>query len=484
MGRITTGGTVSTFVDPAIDRPGYLTAGPDGNIWFTSGGDASIRRVTPQGVATNFGVPGTGAYDLAAGTDSNIWFGAGANVGRITPAGAISLFTKAGIGHAFGLAKGPDGNMWFIYTVSGGPSGIGKVTPAGTITTFAGIDDAHDLVAGPDGNVWFVSTSGNFIGRLTPSGTLTTFKHASMGAPSNLRLAPNGTLWVRTSSEIFRSTTAGVITGFVPPAGVQPQYFTVGPDQNLWFAGNGLLGRLTLDGVFTTYAATGLGQYTQLLLGPDNNLWFSSGMALTKVGTGVPGFNGKVTDATTAAPLGGIGVTVMNQWPAWTVAATTTTAANGMYHVNLPAGSYTVRFIDPTGAHARTFYNSNPTYKTATTVSLTNTVVDANQALVAAGTLRGRTSHGPSGNANQPAAGIQVLVFDKATNSVVATTVTGADGYYVMTGLAPAGYLVQFVDPTHTYATRWYRGVVLASNASVATITAGTTTWASVWLGA
>src|SRR5205823_2709208 len=97
--------------------------------------------------------------------------------------------------------------------------------------------------------------------------------------------------------------------------------------------------------------------------------------------------------------------------------------------------------------------------------------------------IHGRTTHGPTGNATQPVAGINVLVFDQSTHSLVATTSTGADGYYTVAGLAPAGYLVQFVDPTHAYRATWYAGVLLPNNASTVTVTAGATSWASVWLG-
>ena len=38
-----------------------ITAGPDGNLWFTEAGSDKIGRITPAGVITEFTVPGVGS---------------------------------------------------------------------------------------------------------------------------------------------------------------------------------------------------------------------------------------------------------------------------------------------------------------------------------------------------------------------------------------------------------------------------------------
>jgi virginiamycin B lyase len=53
---------------------GRITAGPDGNLWFT---DVNrIVRITPTGTITAFPIPTAngGADDITAGPDSNLWF--------------------------------------------------------------------------------------------------------------------------------------------------------------------------------------------------------------------------------------------------------------------------------------------------------------------------------------------------------------------------------------------------------------------------
>src|SRR5579864_8222540 len=62
------------------------------------------------------------------------------------------------------ITAGPDGNVWFA--VPGGSSAIGRVTPAGVVTLFtSGLSSqlqpsAGTIAAGPDGNVWFVEKPG------------------------------------------------------------------------------------------------------------------------------------------------------------------------------------------------------------------------------------------------------------------------------------------------------------------------------------
>src|SRR5437588_378089 len=48
------------FREPPHTPEGYISAGPDGNIWFSEGIPVPmIGRITPAGVITNFGRPVT-----------------------------------------------------------------------------------------------------------------------------------------------------------------------------------------------------------------------------------------------------------------------------------------------------------------------------------------------------------------------------------------------------------------------------------------
>jgi streptogramin lyase len=47
IGRITTGGQITTYTTPGINNPGGITAGPDGTLWFNNNVyPGSIGRIT------------------------------------------------------------------------------------------------------------------------------------------------------------------------------------------------------------------------------------------------------------------------------------------------------------------------------------------------------------------------------------------------------------------------------------------------------
>ena len=54
VGRITTGGVVSTYSGSGIDGPRGITLGPDGALWFTNFDNSSIGRITPDGTVSNY----------------------------------------------------------------------------------------------------------------------------------------------------------------------------------------------------------------------------------------------------------------------------------------------------------------------------------------------------------------------------------------------------------------------------------------------
>jgi hypothetical protein len=89
--------TIIKFPIPTDDGyPVAITAGPDGNLWFTEGWGARIGRITPAGVITDFPLLGTdsSAVGMAAGPDGNLWFTDSNAIGRFTPpGGAPSFFT-------------------------------------------------------------------------------------------------------------------------------------------------------------------------------------------------------------------------------------------------------------------------------------------------------------------------------------------------------------------------------------------------------
>ena len=70
-------GKIREFAVPtASSFPEGITAGPDGNLWFTEIDGNNIGRITTAGVVTEFPVPTASSEPegIAAGPDGNIWF--------------------------------------------------------------------------------------------------------------------------------------------------------------------------------------------------------------------------------------------------------------------------------------------------------------------------------------------------------------------------------------------------------------------------
>ena len=70
---------------------------------------------------------------------------------------------------------------------------------------------------------------------------------------------------------------------------------------------------------------------------------------------------GTVTSAATGQPLAGVEVRAYSA--SWAVLyGTTTTSAWGTFSMSLPAGTYIIRYDNPTGAHQRVYSGGSPTW--------------------------------------------------------------------------------------------------------------------------
>ncbi len=262
-----------------------ITAGPDGNLWFTEYGANQIGRITPDGDVTEFAIPTAGSevQMITAGPDGNLWFTEfGANkIGRITPDGEVTEFPAGG--NPWGIAAGPDDNLWFT-TFYG--SYVGRITPAGVVTSFPVTSTTTlAIAAGPDGNLWFIEPYQSRVGRITPAGVVTEFSTGITpgSSPHGIAAGVDGNLWFTetTANQIARITPAGVVTEFSD--GVSPgsglEQIAAGPDGNLWFsegAGN-RIGRITPAGVVSEFSeGITSGAYPLgLTAGADDSVWFT-----------------------------------------------------------------------------------------------------------------------------------------------------------------------------------------------------------------
>jgi streptogramin lyase len=280
-----------------------LAAGPDGKVWFGDTQDfgnpfttSPLGRISPSGSIDRVALPpNVGQVNaLTVGPDGNMWFGgtqttpAPGVIGRVTPAGAVSLFDVPGFGsvNGFGsvdtIARGPDGNLVFSAsnaTDSGNEVKVGRVSTTGAVTllpvTLSNTETNYfssaavtGLAVDGQGNIWVAfnqednSAAGSVgkLDRISPGGQLTEFtlpvvrpkpsrNSAEMAKPfkvDGITTSPDGNIWVTEStddftirSRIVRVTPSGHFTSFQVTSGAvewQPAAITPGPGGKLYFS--------------------------------------------------------------------------------------------------------------------------------------------------------------------------------------------------------------------------------------------------------
>ncbi|HWW75446.1 MAG TPA: SBBP repeat-containing protein, partial [Pyrinomonadaceae bacterium] len=280
--------------------PYAITAGPDGNLWFTELNAFRIGRVTPSGVFTEYNIPsGTTANDITVGPDGNIWFTerGGLVLGRIIPAtGAVAEFPVSATNPPNGITAGPDGNLWFTEELNA--AFIGRFTPpAGSATPppsptpsgeeFGISNTATRITKGPDNNLWFTEYNSDLFGRAVPGPTPVIDEFGNGAGGVAITAGPDGNLWYTGQSQpvIGRivPTLSPTFTEYTIPSLDFATFIAAGPDGKLWFTENdgGKIGNITptaspsptpINELHTPTSNSGPNGITA---GPDGNIWFT-----------------------------------------------------------------------------------------------------------------------------------------------------------------------------------------------------------------
>ena len=310
-------GVVTEFTTAltAGNAPADITAGPDGNLWFTEQGLLQgVGRITPTGTITEFPAGLTPGFSLLVtpgemvkGSDDALWF---TETGAVNAIARIDQFGSGVTEHVIGngtnpqaVTAGPDGALWFTEVDKGK---LGRMTTGGQWSEHSlglgGSDTLKDVTTGPDGKLWFTvaNPSENKIGRFDPAkNKADLFKAGLTGAPNQITRASDGRLYFTESGNpatIGRVKTDGAIkeyrSGLDPDTA--PGAIAQGSDGNLWFAGAanpGRIGRMDLvSHAFTEYVGgvsldlTGDSAPTGLTSGPDGNLWFTENAFPGRIG--------------------------------------------------------------------------------------------------------------------------------------------------------------------------------------------------------
>lgn len=260
-------GTSATFNSPhgiAVDN--------NGNVYVADEVSSVIRKITPVGTVTTFAGSGTvgssngtgtaasfrNPFDIAIDANGNLYVADSKNnkIRKITPDGIVSDFAGNGIaGHddgqnatfnsPAGIAIDKDGNL---YVSDSGNNLIRKITADGTVSTLAGSGAAGKangsgisasfngpigIAIDTDGNVYVADSYNNLIRKITPAGIVSTFAgngvagstdgtgaSASFKDPIGLEIDPYGNLYVSDAqnNKIRKVTPQGVVTSITGQA--------------------------------------------------------------------------------------------------------------------------------------------------------------------------------------------------------------------------------------------------------------------------
>ena len=272
-------------VPTSKSAPTDITAGPDGNLWFTEAATNKIGKITTSGSVTEYRTPTSKSapYGITAGPDGNLWFTEGAGkIGKITTSGSVTEYpVPTSNSHPTDITAGPDGNLWFTESAS---SMVGKITTSGSVTEYP-IPTSNSvpggITAGPDRNLWFTESGSNKIGKITTSGSVTEYPTpTSKSAPYGITAGPDGSIWfTELIGNIGKITTSGSVTEYpVPTSNSVPYGITAGPDGSIWFTeynGN-KIGKITKYSTLFQYPVPTSNSYpSSITADPDGNLWFT-----------------------------------------------------------------------------------------------------------------------------------------------------------------------------------------------------------------
>ncbi len=257
-----------------------------GNIYVADGSNNMIRKVTPNGVVSTLAGDGT--------------------IGSRNGAGTVAQFN-----YPHGLVVDANGN---VFVADAGNNLIRKITPAGVVSTLAGDGNAGlvngtgnmaefsfpaDITIDGTGNLYVSDGNNKCIRKITPTGTVSTFA-TGFGFPEGITIDNAGNLFVADAGglSVRKVTTAGVVSvlagspaegGYVDGPGAtarfhNPEGIAIDKQGNLYVGDlNAAIRKITPAGVVSTIAGNGLGGFLDAA-GPDARFREPSGIATDTFG--------------------------------------------------------------------------------------------------------------------------------------------------------------------------------------------------------
>lgn len=274
---VLSGQTISTFF---VGGSSGLAIDAQGNVYYTNSATSKVFKIT-GGVSSTFAGNGTFTYGGDGGQAVN----------------ASLNFNPSGVS---GLAVDSSGNVYFSDSAN---NRIRKVAPGGVISTHAGngtagalgdngpavsaqLNAPTDIALDSDGNLYICDSDNNRVRKVTPGGTITTFAGngnvtgvadggqataSAVPSPSGIAADSQGNVYISSSLRVRKVALNGIITtlagsgerGFSGDGGLATAAafrgpFGLGVDQfgNVYVTdnSNGRVRKIDAAGIITTYA--------------------------------------------------------------------------------------------------------------------------------------------------------------------------------------------------------------------------------------
>ncbi|OYU83808.1 MAG: hypothetical protein CFE24_09600 [Flavobacterium sp. BFFFF2] len=350
-GAVPTGGsTNATGPAASFNNPTGITVDASGNVYVAETPNHVIRKISSAGVVSIFagsGTPGSAngqgtaasfynPHGLAVDAAGNVYVADSSNakIRKITPEGLVSDFagsgtagtadgigTAASFGGVIAVAVDASGN---VYVSDSSNHLVRKITSGGVVTTLANlVADASDpstsntagIAVDASGNVYVAEFNSNIIRKITPGGVVTTL------AGSATQGSANGT---------------GIAASFSGPLGLAVDSFG-----NVYAAdlGNHKIRKITPEGVVSDSAGSGTGSVA--------SLWSPTGVAVDASGKVCVADYHTSNITLKIIPLG---YNVSPALPAGLKFDPTTGAISGTPTADSPATDYTITATNETGS--------------------------------------------------------------------------------------------------------------------------------------
>jgi streptogramin lyase len=267
----------------AGSSPFGITAGSDGNIWFTESGSGKVGKITKTGATQEYATGTSEPEGITAGSQGNtsLWFvqHSGRTLGEITTSGASTEYqVKQSTPRDVGVAAGSEGDLWLTESE---PGYIAKMTTAGVTAGEYALpagSKPYGITLGTAGRLWFTDYGTSKIGKITAEGAITEYALPTGSNPYAI-VYGNGNAWFTDygTSKIGKINAEGAITEYALPSGSEPRGIAFGTDGRLWVAESGTskLAAVTSEGVVTQYALPAGSVPYGVARGSEGNIWFT-----------------------------------------------------------------------------------------------------------------------------------------------------------------------------------------------------------------